>query len=90
MFPLNKIVRSDSEKNLNDIERIKCAEIMLRYDFPMKFYVFNSVFNILFGLAAIGFQIGSIIVQSPLYYIGTGYFLTLYSYNKNLHILIHI
>jgi hypothetical protein len=35
-------------------------------------YIFNSAFQILFGLAAIGLQIASIIVKSPLYYIGAG------------------
>ncbi len=72
VFPLQTLVRSESEKQLSSFERKKCVEIMLQYNFPMFMYIFNSAFQILFGLAAIGLQIASIIVKSPLYYIGAG------------------
>ena len=72
VFPLHTLVRSESEKQLSGFERKKCVEIMLQYNFPMFMYILNSTFQILFGLAAIGLQIASIVVQSPLYYIGAG------------------
>lgn len=72
VFPLNQIVRSEYERTLSSFERIKCAEIMLTCKFPIYMYIFNSLFNIVFGLAAIGLQIAAIVVKAPLYYIGTG------------------
>lgn len=72
LFPLNKIVRSDSERQLSSLERTKCTEIMLEYNFPMFMFLTNSIINIVLGIACIALQIASIILKTPLYFIGTG------------------
>lgn len=71
LFPFDRVL-AECEKNLTKPERIKQIEKMLQEDFPLCFYIFNSVFNILFGIAAIGFQVASLLLKSPLYYIFSG------------------
>lgn len=71
IFPLDKI-KSKCERRLTSLQREASIEKTLENDFPMCFYLFNSIFNLVFGIAAIVFQVLSILATSPLYYVASG------------------
>lgn len=65
-------IKSKYEKNLSKQERIECLEQMLTQDFPLILFSISAFLNIIFGILAIGFEITSLVLKSPLYYVGTG------------------
>lgn len=71
IFPFDRI-KSKCERKLSKQIYIRNVENVLEDDFPMCFYIFNSLFQIVSGVLSIIFQIISILNKSPLYEISAG------------------
>ena len=65
-------MKLNEEKRLTKIQNRQCIEKLLADDMPLLGLVFVILSNVLLCAASIGFQVTSIVLQSPLYYIGTG------------------
>jgi hypothetical protein len=65
-------LKSKYEKQLTKEERKEAIVSFLKNDFPLRFIVITTIMEMLLSFMAIGFQIASIILKSPLYFVGTG------------------
>ena len=71
-MPCLGCVKTKYEKMLTKKERKEAIGMMLAENFPLKIIIITTLMEALLGLMAIGFQIASIVVRSPLYFVGTG------------------
>lgn len=64
--------RTRADQILNDAEKKECQLKMLKENFPLMFYAFVCILDLVLGFAAIAFQVTASQAKAPYYEIGTG------------------
>ena len=62
----------DERKSLTKVQRRQFIDKMLNEDFPLVFILITIVLNVILSIAAIGFQVASIVFETNYYYIYCG------------------
>ena len=65
-------IKSKDERALLKDQRKECIQEMLTNEFPLKIYLASFVCNILFSLAAIGFQVAADKLKAPNFFVYAG------------------
>lgn len=65
-------LKSKSEKQLDKLQKCTGIVVMLQNDFPLYWVYFYAFIGLLFGIICFVLQIISIVVEGPLYFVGTG------------------
>ena len=64
--------KTRSDQILNDAEKRECQLKMLQENFPLIFFAFVCLLDLVLGFAAIGFQVKAGQAEAPYYEIRTG------------------